>query len=1444
MKKINSTKLLSLAMLLMLFATAMPTLAQEDIVAEKPSAGDELSMHPKGTAKPDPTFTKHDDGYYYINNVKDYVAFIYLVSTGNPYAKAKLTDNIKVNSSIGKGDVQFHYRGTFDGQGHTIEMTNLTNNADSIVGLFQYTEPGCVIKNLKVTGAITASENTKHIGSLIGSARGTKIENCASDATVNYGGTGCVGGLVGISQGESFFENCAYTGRLNAPTAKACYGFVGENVHMVSLKSNYVAAIFNVSNDTKTGQFMEVVRENSQTILNNYAYHKVKADDEEATDDEENKENKENIVNAPNGFAETVKIRDKNEVMVKTVSAEDIDCGKVCYDLNVKGRNGVVWYLDGSKSPSPFKDGNNKMCVKDGDNVVITTSCEPHSCVGNICQKCGYVSGSVEPLQKRGEIENEQVTIGYLRYKINKSRKLDTAELIRNQVEAEQGLRYEYNAAHIPETINVNGEVYRVDYLNEYAFLGSNIQYLYIGKNVNHIYFNVFNSCDKLKYVHIADGPDNGKPESRLCTEEDEDGNKPLFYACPLQTIYIGRNLRWKPDYFGGVWAPFQNKPGTEDDRYYGDVFFGPLVTRVGNYHDESNPRAGRFNELFGYCTIFKYYFMGDDSCLDNNRKLLIGCTEGFEHSHTCYLNRTFDESGDLDFIQMSDFMGNSIYDNIKNITYGPYVKKIIENSFSRGDGAIAEPEFVDFTNAFNLEEIGKDAFNDCNIAYFVGAFENTKLKKIGKKAFYDCDHLKKIVIPGTVTEIGDEAFNDIDGISLTLAYSNQTLTIGEDAFRTASSLTEENFASIYLARNLKYTNGCPFQTKKLGTLVIAPEITELPKDLFTKFTTLGALTFAHSDTPLQLKGGFEQIFYFKDGISSMFIDREIYDDNTNYCDSWGSTVRNNLQDLTINVKDSKNVYADFKALKTVMFGANVETVSGSFPNCTALNTIFAMGNININDNIFAGSTSLVNVFLMGEELTVGKDAFAGCNNIRQVVVGLTKDPKNDQGSSDAFTNDVYQNAEFSCAGDRKNQNVEFTKEPWKSFRKRGSLYSCDDYDNGSATIGQYDHARIDHHFDNGKYELVYLPFEMDSYSFGSDAEIYRLDEAYDRYTYHEDVDNHYRAVNIHFKKQNLDENKNLSNGIYIVNTKHDIESMESHPNLFVYDKIVVKNREWEYKSTTNATKIVVNNSKEILNAYDRAFIYQNGVITHVDNDVAMQPNIITLYGPAPESKDFVFNLVDEGSTVIFSSKTDLGFSEYLEGYSSFYDADYTYKAPEWCDIYVVTERKSDGSLTMQKIEDRIINKGQAVLVKSIDGVPDGLKEYLTRTTKGSNDPLYNDNLLRGVSVATPANELADEGFVYVLSCNSQYQNTGFYKLSGNRLMPAGKAYLDPGDLSPEQLAKTCLFVLNDNTVTGVEHVAEGADANANIYDLMGRSLKQAGFKGIYIINGKKVVVK
>ena len=113
----------------------------------------------------------------------------------------------------------------------------------------------------------------------------------------------------------------------------------------------------------------------------------------------------------------------------------------------------------------------------------------------------------------------------------------------------------------------------------------------------------------------------------------------------------------------------------------------------------------------------------------------------------------------------------------------------------------------------------------------------------------------------------------------------------------------------------------------------------------------------------------------------------------------------------------------------------------------------------------------------------------------------------------------------------------------------------------------------------------------------------------------------------------------------------------------------------------------------------------------------------------------------------------------------------------------------------------------------------------------------WSKNLLLGTNVNT---EITDEA--YVLGNGSD--GVGLYKAlmtEGKWLNNANKAYL-PASVVTVAGAKALRF--NFGGTTAIESVLNnGIDANAAIYDLSGRRVEKA-VKGIYIQNGKKIIVK
>ncbi len=178
--------------------------------------------------------------------------------------------------------------------------------------------------------------------------------------------------------------------------------------------------------------------------------------------------------------------------------------------------------------------------------------------------------------------------------------------------------------------------------------------------------------------------------------------------------------------------------------------------------------------------------------------------------------------------------------------------------------------------------------------------------------------------------------------------------------------------------------------------------------------------------------------------------------------------------------------------------------------------------------------------------------------------------------------------------------------------------------------------------------------------------------------------------------------------------------------------------------------------------------------------------------------------------------------------WTTFYGDDGNYQAPEGTKVFAVNLNGT--SISMTEIKDGIVKKGEGVVLKSMN---DG---YITMTkTDNEANGDYTNNSLLGTSV-----NIENPGNAYVL--NWQKSNgVGFYKLKAAGTIAANKAYLV---YDATATGEAQAFFAFDSAVTGVE--INKADANEDdnkVYDLQGRRVTKPA-NGLYIVNGKKVIMK
>lgn len=175
--------------------------------------------------------------------------------------------------------------------------------------------------------------------------------------------------------------------------------------------------------------------------------------------------------------------------------------------------------------------------------------------------------------------------------------------------------------------------------------------------------------------------------------------------------------------------------------------------------------------------------------------------------------------------------------------------------------------------------------------------------------------------------------------------------------------------------------------------------------------------------------------------------------------------------------------------------------------------------------------------------------------------------------------------------------------------------------------------------------------------------------------------------------------------------------------------------------------------------------------------------------------------------------------------WTTFYNSSVSFQADESTTVYTAT--LTDTWLTLNEVSDGVIESGEGVILKSSSPTI-----TLTSTNEESST-LYGDNILQGTDT-----EMTNPGNAYVLS-EKESNGLGFYRLEAATSLSAGKAYLVYGDAN----ARGFLGFGGDDVTGIVTLCGDSSVRKTEIFSLSGQRVQKAQ-KGIYIVNGKKTVVK
>ena len=237
-------------------------------------------------------------------------------------------------------------------------------------------------------------------------------------------------------------------------------------------------------------------------------------------------------------------------------------------------------------------------------------------------------------------------------------------------------------------------------------------------------------------------------------------------------------------------------------------------------------------------------------------------------------------------------------------------------------------------------------------------------------------------------------------------------------------------------------------------------------------------------------------------------------------------------------------------------------------------------------------------------------------------------------------------------------------------------------------------------------------------------------------------------------------------------------------------------------------------------------------------------PNILQYY-----SNSNLFSCYASGQTAISLYRkriAQLSVSKY--GYTTYTSQKYSYSMPKGCQGFVVTKENDGIKLTEKYKSGDAVPAKTPLLIKAEPGT-----YSIYQTVRKAVAPAEGENLLRGefdaagnITYGLENKDNKDNYYYYYKLTTQNKANFGFYFGAEDggpfKMSNTSRAYLV---LPREQSSSVKSLVLDDAILeTAVSLPTESKPTDGHTYDLSGRLCQGKLVPGIYIQNGRKIVVR
>ena len=276
---------------------------------------------------------------------------------------------------------------------------------------------------------------------------------------------------------------------------------------------------------------------------------------------------------------------------------------------------------------------------------------------------------------------------------------------------------------------------------------------------------------------------------------------------------------------------------------------------------------------------------------------------------------------------------------------------------------------------------IGDDAFSMTALSSVV--IPNS-VTSIGKGTFWNCTFLSSIVIPNSVTSIEKQAFDGCTSLS-SIVIPDSVTDIGESAFSSCTSLS-----GVVIPNSVKSIGESAFSScTSLSGIVIPNSVKSIGYRMFSSCTSLSSIVIPNSVTSIG-----DSAFWDCTSLFSIIIPDSVT--------SIGSCAFSNCSSLSNIVIPASvtnmdgNPFSYWNGILTVLSSSffyandvlidNVKKTIIAFRNKES-SYIIPNSITGIGPNAFSHCETLSNIFIPNSVTSIGDNAFWGCKSISSIVI-------------------------------------------------------------------------------------------------------------------------------------------------------------------------------------------------------------------------------------------------------------------------------------------------------------------------------------------------------------------------------------------------------------------------------------------------------------------------